>query len=157
MKAKEGIVDLLNSVLTLELTAINQYFLAAKMCENWGYPRLHDKYRDLSIGEMKDSEEIVEHILYLEGLPNLQRLNAVPVGENAHETLQLGLRAEQNAVTVLADGIRHCDRVGDFTTKVKLERMIQDEEEHVDWFETQLATIEQIGLQNYLAQQIREG
>ena len=157
MKAKEGIVDLLNSVLTIELTVINQYFLAAKMCENWGYPRLYEKFRELSIGEMKDADDIIEHILYLEGLPNLQRLNAVPVGENAHEALQLGLRAEQTAVTTLADGIRHCAQVGDFNTRAKLEQMIQDEEEDVDWFETQLATIEQVGLQNYLAQQIREG
>jgi bacterioferritin len=156
MKAKDGVIDLLNNLLTIELTVINQYFLAAKMCENWGYKRLHDKFHSLSIGEMKDAESIVEHILYLEGLPNLQRLNRVPVGESVPEILNLGLDAERTAVEVLATGIRHCVEVGDFTTRGKLEFMIADEEEHIDWYETQLETIRQVGLEQYLAQQIFE-
>ena len=155
MKAKEGVVDLLNELLTLDLTAINQYFLAAKTCAHWGYPRLHQQFRDLSFGEMKDAEEVVEHILYLEGLPNLQRLNQLRVGQSVEEQLRAGLAAEQDAVALLTRGIEHCARVGDFTTRGLLERMIADEEEHVDWFETQLETIRQLGLQNYLAQQIR--
>jgi bacterioferritin len=157
MKAKEGVVDLLNAALTIELTAINQYFLAAMQCANWGFPRLHERFRGLSGDEMKDAQELVEHILYLEGLPNMQRLNRVRVGEAVPELLGAGLDAEQEAVEFLRGAIEHCARVGDFTTRAKFESMIQDEETHVDWFETQLETIRIVGLERYLAQQITGG
>src|ERR671933_2784246 len=98
MKGREGVVDLLNAALSTELTAVNQYFLAAKMCANWGLPKLHDRFRALSLDEMKDTEELIEHILYLEGLPNMQRLNQVRVGEAVPEILQAGLDLEQGAV-----------------------------------------------------------
>jgi bacterioferritin len=154
MKAKQGVVDLLNTALTTELTAINQYFLAAKMCANWGFARLHDKLRQLCFEEMKDTEELIEHILYLEGLPNMQRLNQVRVGEAVPEILQAGLELEQGAVAFLQTAIEHCARVGDYTTRAMFEEMIQDEETHVDWFETQLETIRLVGLEQYLSQQI---
>ena len=156
MKAKEGVVDLLNQILTVDLTAINQYFIHAEMCRNWGYERLHHKLRDSSIEEMKDAQRIIEHILYLEGMPNLQRLGTVRVGENVQEHLQLDLEAERSAIGLFATAIAHCARVEDYTTRNILEEMIRDEEEHVDWLETQLETISQVGLQNYLAQQIYE-
>jgi bacterioferritin len=156
MKAKEGVVDLLNQILTVDLTAINQYFIHAEMCRNWGYERLHHKLRDSSFTEMKDAQRIIEHLLYLEGMPNLQRLGTVRVGENVQEHLQLDLEAERSAVSLFATSIAHCARVEDYTTRNILEEMIRDEEEHVDWLETQLETISQVGLQNYLAQQIYE-
>jgi bacterioferritin len=154
VQAKEGVIDLLNTHLTLELTAINQYFLAAKMCENWGLARLYQRFRVLAMDEMKDAEELVEHILYLDGLPNLQRLNQVRVGQNVTEILRAGLELEQGAVEFLRGAIEHCARVGDFTTRAKFEEMIQEEETLFDWYETQFETIRQVGLELYLSQQI---
>jgi bacterioferritin len=154
MRAKEGVIDILNGILTIDLTAINQYFIHAEMCKTWGYDRLYHKLRDASITEMKDSQKLIEHILYLEGVPNLQRLGTIRVGENVLEHLQLDLEAERGAVTALTNGIAHCARVEDFTTRNILEEMVRDEEEHVDWLETQLEAINQIGLQNYLSQQL---
>ncbi len=156
MQAKEGVVELLNQILTIDLTAINQYFVHAEMCRNWGYDRLYHKLRESSIDEMKDAQRIIEHILYLEGMPNLQRLGTVRVGENAQEDLQLNLESERNAVATFTTAIAHCAQVGDYTTRGILEEMVRDEEEHIDWLETQLETIRQIGLENYLAQQIHE-
>lgn len=154
MKPKEGVLDLLNAALTTELTAINQYVLAAKMCANWGFVRLQERFRALSFEEMKDTEELMEHILYLEGLPNMQRLNQVRAGQSVPELLQAGLDLERGAVEFLRGAIEHCGRVGDYTTRAKFEAMIQDEETHVDWFETQLETVRLVGLDNYLSQQI---
>lgn len=154
MKAKEGVLDLLNAHLTTELTAVNQYFLAAKMCESWGFARLYKKFRELSMVEMKDTEELIEHILYLEGLPNMQRLNQVRVGENVTEILQAGLDLERQAVDFLRGAIERCARVGDYKTRAMFEAGIADEEGHVDWFETQFDTIRLVGLENYLSQQI---
>jgi bacterioferritin len=157
MKAKQGVLDLLNGSLTIELTAINQYFLAGEQCTNWGFPRLRKLFRDLSFEEMKDSEVLVKHILYLEGLPNMQRLNQVHVGEDVPELFQAGLAAELAAVEHLRNAIAHCATVGDFTTRALFEEMIRSEEEHVDLFETQLAAIERVGLERYLAQQVNAG
>jgi bacterioferritin len=159
MQAKPGVIDLLNQHLTIELTAINQYFLAAKQCADWGFVRLHDKLRELSFEEMKDTEGLIQHILYLEGVPNMQRLNQVRVGETVLEILQAGLELEQGAVDFLRDAIEHCSREADYTTRAMFEEMIRDQESHVDWFETQLEAIRVVGTQNYLSQQIvkREG
>ena len=107
MKAKEGVVNILNKILTADLTAINQYFVHAKMCENWGYERLHYKVRERSIAEMKDADELIGHILYLDGVPNVQRMNAVQVGETVLEQLKLDLKAEQEMLTLLNDGVVH--------------------------------------------------
>ncbi len=154
MKPKEGVVDLLNQQLTIELTAINQYFLAAEMCANWGFNRLKERFRSLSLDEMKDAEQLIAHILYLDGLPNLQRLNQVKVGQNVPEVLQAGLDSERGAVDFLRGAIDHCARVGDYTTRAMFEEMIRDEEKHVDWFETQFEAIQSVGLERYLAQQL---
>jgi bacterioferritin len=156
MKAKEGIVDFLNKVLTNELTAINQYFVHAEMCDHWGYARLYDKIRAHSMEEMKDAEEIIEHILYLEGVPNVQRLGQIQVGETVPEHLKLDLRLEQEAVALLTEAIAQCAKVGEYTTRHKLEKMAEREEGHIDWIETQLETIKQVGIDNYLSQQIHK-
>ena len=155
MKAKDGVVDRLNNILTIELTAINQYFVQAEMCKNWGFERLYNKFREISTDEMKDTEHLIRHILYLEGLPNLQRMNQVMVGESVQEDLELDLQSEQNAVEVVTEAITHCAQVGDYTTRGMLEEMVRSEEEHVDWLETQLETINQIGIELYLNQQIK--
>ena len=155
MKAKEGVVNILNKVLTVDLTATNQYFVHAKMCENWGYERLHHKVRERSIDEMKDAEKLIEHILYLEGVPNVQRLNTVHVGETVPEQLKLDLQAEQEMLSLLSEGVAHCANVGDFTTRHMLEDMVKDVDAHIDWIEVQLETIKQVGVENYLAEQIK--
>lgn len=156
MKAKDGVIDILNTLLTIELTAVNQYFLQAEMCANWGFERLHDKLRESSMEEMKDAQTFVRHILYLEGLPNLQRLNPVRVGETVPEHIALDLELEHLAVETLAAGIAHCASVGDFTTRKLLEDAIASEEGQIDWLETQQETIRQIGLENYLSQQLKD-
>lgn len=156
MQAKPGVVERLNNVLTIELTAINQYFIHAEMSRNWGFERLYEKFRDKSVAEMKDTPKIISHILYLEGVPNMQRLNQVKVGENVLEHLQLDLELEREAVETLREAITHCRGVEDYTTRRLFEEMIADEEEHVDWIENQLETIRQVGLELYLSQQIRD-
>ena len=156
MKAKEGVIDLLNKVLTADLTAINQYFVHAKMCENWGYERLHHHVRDRSIDEMKDADELIGHILYLEGVPNVQRLGTVHVGETVPEQFKLDLKAEQEMLKILSDGVAHCTKAGDFTTRHMLEDMAKDVDAHIDWIETQLETIKQVGVENYLSEQIKK-
>jgi bacterioferritin len=156
MKAKEGVVELLNKILTADLTAINQYFVHAKMCANWGYERLHHKVRERSIDEMKDADELIEHILYLEGVPNVQRLGTVNVGETVPEQFKVDLKAEQEMLKMLSDGVAHCTKVGDYTTRHMLEDMAEDVDDHIDWIETQMETIKQVGLENYLSEQIHK-
>ena len=156
MQAKEGVIDRLNTILTIELTAINQYFVQSEMCRNWGYERLADKLKHSSMSEMKDAPGIIAHILYLEGVPNMQRLNQVRVGENALEHLRLDLQLEMEAVEALREAITHCQSVGDYTTRKMFEDMIADEETHIDWIENQLEAINQIGLELYLSQQLKE-
>lgn len=156
MKAKEGVVNILNKVLTADLTAINQYFVHAKMCQNWGYERLYHKIYERSIDEMKDADALIGHILYLEGVPNVQRMNSVHVGETVSEQLKLDLKAEQEMLAILNDGIIHCTKVMDFTTRHMLEDMAKDVDGHIDWIETQMETIKQVGLENYLAEQIKK-
>lgn len=156
MQAKPGVIDWLNTLLTNELTAINQYFVQAEMCAHWGLEGLYHHLRRLSIEEMREAEQLIEHIFYLEGLPNLQRLNGVQIGETVEEHLQLDLQLERNQDQALAQAIEHCDQVGDYTTRTLLEQKIVEEKEHISWLETQLDTIEQVGLQNYLAQHLRK-
>src|SRR5688572_33357043 len=115
MKAKEGVVNILNKILTADLTAINQYFLHAKMCEDWGYDRLHHKVRERSMAEMKDADELIGHVLYLDGVPNVQCMNTVQVGESVPEQLKLDLNAEHEMLALLIDGVVHCTKVNDFT------------------------------------------
>lgn len=156
MKAKEGVLDLLNRILTANLTAINQYFVHAKMCENWGYERLHHEVCKRSFDEMKDAEEIIEHILYLEGVPNMQRLGTVQVGETVPEQYRADLKAEQDMLKLYTEAVMHCDKVGDYTTRHMLEDMQKDTDGHIDWIETQQELIKQVGLENYLAEQIKK-
>ena len=157
MKAKEGVVERLNNILTIELTAINQYFIHSEMASNWGFQRVAHLFRANSMSEMEDAQHLIRHILYLEGLPNLQRLNQVQVGESVKEDLELNLEAEKNAVDVVAEAITHCTSVGDYTTRSILEGMIREEEEHIDTLETQLEIINTIGIDLYLNQQIHGG
>lgn len=156
MKAKEGVIDLLNKVLTADLTAVNQYFVHAKMCDNWGYERLHHKVRERSLDEMKDAEELIEHVLYLEGVPNMQRLGTVHVGETVPEQFKADLKAEQEMLKILGEGVAHCTKVGDYTTRHMFEDMSKDVDAHIDWIETQLETIKQVGIENYLSEQIKK-
>ena len=156
MKAAKGIIDLLNDVLTAELVAINQYFADAKMCENWGYERLAKKFRDESIDEMRDAEELMDRILFLDGVPNMQRLGTVRIGESVPEKLTIALDLERQAIERLNKGIARCTDAGDNGTREILEKILDGEEEHADWLETQLDLIRQVGEAHYLAQQIRD-
>lgn len=156
MKGDKKIIEILNEVLTAELTAINQYFVHGEMCENWGFARLQGVIRKHSIGEMKHAEEIIERILFLDGIPNMQRLGKINIGENVPEILRLDLALEMEAVARLNPQIEVCRTLDDNATRHLLEEILTDEEEHIDWIEAQLALIEQVGAQNYLAQQIRE-
>jgi bacterioferritin len=156
VKADPAIIDLLNEVLTNELTAVNQYFLHARICENWGYERLYEKFRHESIDEMKDADDLIERILYLEGLPNVQRYNKVNVGESVPEMFQLDLQLEKDAILALNTGIALCRDKGDNGSAELLEEILEGEEEHADWLETQLAAIDQIGAQSYLAEQLKK-
>lgn len=156
MKGDKKILEILNDVLTAELTAINQYFVHAEMCDNWGYDRLHDAIRKHSIGEMKHAEELIERILFLEGIPNMQRLGKINIGENVPEQLRIDHALELDAVKRLNVGIETCRTADDNNSRHLLEEILEDEEEHIDWIESQLSLIEQVGVQNYLAQQIRD-
>jgi bacterioferritin len=156
MKGSQKVIDLLNDVLTNELTAISQYFLHARICENWGYERLWHKVRAESIDEMKHADEIIERILYLEGLPNLQKLGTIAVGQTVDEQLKLDLALEQAAIPVLNKGIELCRAEGDNGTADLLEDVLEDEEEHANWLEAQLSLVAQVGLQNYLAEQVKD-
>jgi bacterioferritin len=155
MQGIPRIVDLLNEVLTGELTAVSQYFLHAKMCLNWGYERLGKKIYDESIDEMKHADRLVDRILFLDGLPNLQRLGKLAIGQAVVEILKSDLALELQTVPRLNDGIRLCRDAGDNVSEDLLTRILVDSEGHVDWLESQLELVRQAGEQNYLAQQIR--
>jgi len=150
------IIDVLNDVLAWELTAINQYFLHAEMCNDWGYNKLYDIIRKESIDEMKHAETLIERILYLEGLPNVQRLEKINIGQTVPEQLQADLDLELLAIPRLNKGIALCTESGDNGTRALLEDILTSEEEHIDWIETQLELINQVGTANYLAQQIHQ-
>jgi bacterioferritin len=155
MKGDSRIIDLLNEVLTNELTAINQYFLHSRICDNWGYERLFKRFRDESIDEMKDADSLIDRILYLEGLPNMQRLGKVNVGENVPEMLRLDLDLERAAIGVLNRGIEMGRQAGDNGSADLLEDILEGEEEHANWLEGQLTAIDQMGVQSYLAEQLK--
>jgi bacterioferritin len=155
MKRSDAILAVLNDLLTNELTAINQYFIHAKMCQNWGYERLASKIRAESIDEMKHADEVIERILFLDGIPNLQRLNKLRVGETVKEQLESDLQLEHAAIAFLNTGIELARKEGDNGTEDLMTRILVGEEEHTDWLEAQLELIRQVGDQNYLAQQIR--
>lgn len=156
MQGDAQIIESLNEILTAELTAINQYFVHAKMLENWGYRRLAKHARDESIDEMKHADALIERILFLEGIPNLQRLDPVRVGEEPMEQLELDLQMERQAVGRFNRVIGEAREKGDNGTRELLEGMLTSEEEAVDWLEAQLHLVQQVGRERYLAEQIHE-
>jgi bacterioferritin len=155
MKGDPDIIELLNDVLTSELTAINQYFVHAKMLSNWGYPKLAEQKREESIEEMKHADEVIERVLFLDGTPNMQRLSPVRVGEDPIEMHELDLAAEVENCRRLNEGIALCRAKGDNGTRDLLVRILRDEEQAVDWLETQLHLVKQLGREAYLAEYIR--
>ena len=154
MKGNQQVIDVLNEVLTAELTAINQYFLQTKMTANWGYHRLAEHSRHESIDEMKHADEVTDRILYFDGLPNYQKLLPLNIGETVPEQLAADLQLEYAAVERLNRGIKLARDVDDNGSAELMERILVEEEHHIDWIETQLETIKQIGSENYLAQQL---
>jgi bacterioferritin len=156
MKGDPRIIDALNEVLTNELTAINQYFLHARMCQNWGYAYLGNKIYKESLDEMKHADKLIERILFLDGLPNLQKLNKLAIGTSVVEILKSDLALESATPPLLNTTIALCRSVGDNGSEELLTEILVDSEEHVDWLEQQAELLKQVGEAHYLAQQIRE-
>jgi len=154
MKGSKKVIDVLNDVLAAELVGINQYFLHSKMCRNWGFARLADVIYHESIDEMKHASELTERILFLDGVPNLQKLGRIRIGQTVPEQLRLDLELELDAVKRFNDAIALCVREGDNATREILEGQLKSEEGHVDWLETQLSLIKQLGEVQYLAEQM---
>jgi len=155
MKGDTQVVQYLNRALTNELTAINQYFLHSRMFRNWGLEKLAKHEYEESIDEMKHADRLIERILFLEGLPNLQDLGKLMVGENVPEALGCDLRLEHQAHPLLKEAISHCERVSDFVSRELFEDILESEEDHIDWLETQLKLIGDVGVQNYLQSQMK--
>jgi len=156
VKGNDQIIEALNVVLTAELTAINQYFIHHKMCENWGYQKLSKKKYEEALGEMKDADKLIERILYLDGVPNMQRLSPVRVGEDPVEQHKLDLAVETDAITRLNEAIALCREKGDNGTRELFEEILKGEEAGADWLEAQLHIVEEIGKERYLAEQIHD-
>lgn len=154
MKADSKIIEALNDILTMELTAINQYFVHAKMCENWGYKKLAAKKREESIEEMKHADEVIHRILLLDGVPNMQRLNPVKVGEEPVEQHRVDLDLELDARKRLNEAVALCRDKADNGTRELLEKILKDEEDSIDWLESQLHLVKEVGRERYLAEQI---
>ena len=157
MKGDAKVIEHLNKVLKNELTAINQYFLHSRMLKDWGLHRLGDHEYDESIDEMRHADTLIERILFLEGLPNLQSLNALRIGQNVPEMLKADLELEHEAIPDLREAIAYCEEVQDYVSRHIFREILSSEEEHVDWLETQLALIEKVGLENYQQSQMATG
>jgi bacterioferritin len=154
MKGNTKTISFLNEVLKNELTAINQYFLHARMYGNWGLGKLNEKEYEESIDEMKHADALIERILFLDGLPNLQDIGKLKIGENVTEMMKNDLELEKASHPVLLDGIAHCEEIRDYVSRELFEKILEDEEEHIDWLETQLELIDRIGLKNYQQSQV---
>ena len=154
MKGDTKVIEYLNKTLENELTAINQYFLHARMYKNWGFEKLNEKEYHESIDEMKHADLLIERILFLEGLPNLQNIGKILIGENPKEMLNCDLKLELIAIPLLRDAIEYCESTKDFVSREIFANILESEEEHVDWLETQLELIEKVGLENYLQSQM---
>jgi bacterioferritin len=157
MKGDKKVIEHLNSVLTNELTSINQYFLHSRMFRNWGLEKLGHHECEESVDEMKHADRLIERILFLEGLPNLQQLNKLLIGENVKEALECDLKLEVGALPMLKDAIAYCESIGDYVTRELFEDILESEEEHIDWIETQLGLVSKIGIQNYMQSQMEGG
>ena len=156
MKGDQEVIRLLNAQLTNELTAINQYFLHAKMYKHWGLEKIGKKEYEESIGEMKHADKLIDRILMLDGLPNLQAMHKVMVGENTEEMLNCDLKLEKGAQITVKEGIAAAEKAADYVSRDLLLMILEDTEEHIDWLETQLDLIGKIGIQNYLQSQMHE-
>lgn len=156
MKGDPAIIKLLNAQLTNELTAINQYFLHARMYKHWGFEKLGKKEYEESIGEMKHADKLIDRILMIDGLPNLQALHKLMIGENAKEMLECDLKLEVAAQKTVKEGIAACEKVQDYVSRELFQLILDDTEEHIDWLETQLDLIEKVGLPNYLQSQMAD-
>jgi bacterioferritin len=154
MQGDKKVIQYLNKALRNELTAINQYFLHARMYEDWGLKALNEKEYAESIDEMKHADALIKRTLFLEGLPNLQDLGKLKIGENTEEMLRCDLELEQEAVPLLREAIEYCEQVKDYVSRELFENILESEEEHIDWLETQLGLIEKIGLKNYQQSQM---
>jgi bacterioferritin len=154
MQGNPQVIDALNRALTIELTAINQYFCQAKMCENWGFMKLYHKHYHESLGEMKHAEKIIERIIFLDGVPEIARYDVIRVGGDVEEQLEYDLQLEMGGVKHYNAAIELCAKVNDHGTRDLLEPILRESEEHVDWLETQLGLIKTIGLENYLTEQM---
>ncbi|MCS7197086.1 MAG: bacterioferritin [Candidatus Bipolaricaulota bacterium] len=155
MKGNKKIIDRLNALLADELTAINQYMVHSEMCANWGYERLHEAIEKRAITEMKHAEKLIERILFLEGMPIVSKLNEIKIGSDVKAQFESDLAAEYMAIKAYNEGIALAVEVGDNGTRALLESILSDEEHHVDWLEAQLDQINQMGIENYLTEQVQ--
>ncbi|MGM0562256.1 MAG: bacterioferritin [Pseudomonadota bacterium] len=150
MKGDKQVIEYLNKVLTNELTAINQYFLHSRILGDWGVSELASKEYEESVDEMKHADQLIKRILFLEGLPNLQDLHKIMIGEDVKEILECDLKLESKAIPLLREAVTHCEQVHDFVSRELFESILESEEEHVDWLETQLGLIGRMGLENFI-------